>query len=211
MADIQVSVGAGTQTRLLTAGKYCADDILVAAGQGVQNNNFTDVLNGTTTDFYDNAATNLVTNAFIRNAIITSFTFLNVVSAGNSVLQLGVERTIFMPKIVQVPQFFAYNAPRLKWVYFGAAKELDFFSFSLCNALSALVLAGDQVARLNDTNALSPSGISDGTGFIYVPDDLVTQYQVATNWSTYAAQIKGLSELPAEVQEWLDQQGGASA
>ena len=64
MADIQISVGAGTQTRLLTAGKYCADDILVAAGQGVQNNNFTDVLNGTTTDFYDNAATNLVANAF---------------------------------------------------------------------------------------------------------------------------------------------------
>lgn len=34
MADIQISVNAGTQTRLLTAGKYCADDILIAASSG---------------------------------------------------------------------------------------------------------------------------------------------------------------------------------
>lgn len=37
MADIRISVGAGTQTRLLTAGKYCADDILVTASGGIQN------------------------------------------------------------------------------------------------------------------------------------------------------------------------------
>ena len=61
-----------------------------------------------------------------------------------------------------------------------------------------------------DANTFVGSGIASGTGYIYVPDDLVDQYKVATNWATYASQIKGLSEIPAEVQEWLDQQGGAS-
>lgn len=38
----------------------------------------------------------------------------------------------------------------------------------------------------------NPEGLKDG--YIYVPDELVEQYKVATNWSTYADQIKPLSE-----------------
>ena len=39
------------------------------------------------------------------------------------------------------------------------------------------------------------SYIESGTGYIYVPDALVDSFKTATNWSTYAAQIKGISEL----------------
>lgn len=211
MADIQISVEAGTQTRLLTAGKYCADNILVSAGPGVQNNNWTDVLNGSTTDFYDNAAINLVANAFFRNNVVKSVSLKNVVAGGTTAFQYAVVSKIYLPKIQSVEPYFAYSASSVEWVYFGAAESIQEYAFSVCSALSAVILAGDQVATLASTNAFSSSGVSGGTGFIYVPDDLVTQYQAATNWSTYAAQIKGLSELPAEVQEWLDQQGGASA
>lgn len=45
---------------------------------------------------------------------------------------------------------------------------------------------------------------------IYVPDDSVTAYQEATNWSSYSAKIKGISELAtdnptlyAEIEEYL--------
>lgn len=211
MADIRISVGAGTQTRLLTAGKYCADNILVSAGAGVQNNNWTDVLNGSTTDFYDNAATNLVANAFFRNGVVKSVSLKNVVTGGQAAFQYAAASKIYLPKIQSVETYFAYASSSVEWVYFGAAESIQAYAFSVCSALKAVILAGDQVATLASTNAFASSGISEGTGFIYVPDDLVTQYQAATNWSTYAAQIKGLSELPAEVQEWLDQQGGASA
>lgn len=47
-------------------------------------------------------------------------------------------------------------------------------------------------------NTFSNSAIASGTGYIYVPDALVEDYKVATNWSTYAAQIKPLSEYVEE-------------
>lgn len=42
----------------------------------------------------------------------------------------------------------------------------------------------------------NPTGAKDC--FIYVPDDMVDAWKSATNWSVYASQIKGLSELPQE-------------
>lgn len=83
-------------------------------------------------------------------------------------------------------------------------------AFNTCEKLVAFVVNGDTVSNLRNANAFANTPIASGTGYIYVPDDLVEQYKVATNWATYANQIKGLSETPAEVQEWLDQQGGTA-
>lgn len=49
------------------------------------------------------------------------------------------------------------------------------------------------------TKVFNNTAIADGTGYIYVPDESIEAYQTATNWSTWASQIKGLSEL--EVSE----------
>lgn len=62
------------------------------------------------------------------------------------------------------------------------------------SGLTTLVIRGDASTLVN-VNALSLTPIADGTGYIYVPDDLVDRYKTATNWSTYADQIKPLSEL----------------
>lgn len=57
------------------------------------------------------------------------------------------------------------------------------------------------IIRRNDrlvtarTTIFSGTPISKGNGYIYVPDELVEQYKVASNWSVYASQIKGVSEL----------------
>ena len=48
------------------------------------------------------------------------------------------------------------------------------------------------MASLTGTNAFQ--GASNA--IIYVPDALVNDYKAATNWSTYADRIKGISELP---------------
>ena len=47
---------------------------------------------------------------------------------------------------------------------------------------------------LGTTNTTyNPTGAKDG--YIYVPDTLVSSYKTATNWKTYASQIKPLSDL----------------
>ena len=70
-----------------------------------------------------------------------------------------------------------------------------------CLALEALVIDSPSVFRITGVNAIANSGIARGTGFVYVPDNLVDEYKSATNWSTVADQIKPLSELPQEVKD----------
>ena len=71
--------------------------------------------------------------------------------------------------------------------------------FYACTSLETLILRKNEVATL-DSGALAGTKIDSRTGYIYVPDDLVDSYKSAQNWSTYAAQIKGLSELPTNTE-----------
>lgn len=65
------------------------------------------------------------------------------------------------------------------------------------SSLTTLIIRTDIVATLANTTAFNTTPIASGTGHIFVPDNLVEEYKSATNWSTYASQIKGLSELEA--------------
>lgn len=47
-------------------------------------------------------------------------------------------------------------------------------------------------------NLASTNAIPSTIGAIYVPDESVAAYQAATNWSSFASKIKGISEMPAE-------------
>lgn len=95
-------------------------------------------------------------------------------------------------------------------LYFGKLKTVAVQAFqnvgsSLSDpSASIIIIASATVCTLVNAN-----GFYMFSGSIYVPDNLLEQYKVETNWVTIADQIKRLSELPAEIQEWLDQQGGA--
>lgn len=72
---------------------------------------------------------------------------------------------------------------------------------SMCffmSGLTTLMLGAPNVCTLANTNAFQSTPIANGTGYIYVPADLVDTYKSATNWSTYASQIKSIDELPNE-------------
>ena len=67
-----------------------------------------------------------------------------------------------------------------------------------CTQLETVICRATTVPTMGSTygtyGIFGGSKIASGTGYIYVPDDLVEDYKAATNWSTYAAQIKPLSE-----------------
>lgn len=68
-------------------------------------------------------------------------------------------------------------------------------SYMFWNAkFTKLIINKPYVFPLN-SNDLTGTTIAKGTGYVYVPDDMVDTYKSATNWSTYASQIKGMSEL----------------
>lgn len=76
------------------------------------------------------------------------------------------------------------------------ATKIDNLCFYYCNNLETLILRkSDAICTLQNTNAFTGTKIASGTGYIYVPDNLVEEYKAATNWSSFASQIKPLSEL----------------
>lgn len=78
----------------------------------------------------------------------------------------------------------------------GAMTYISSQAFSSCENLVEFIMPNiTRVPTLSNTNAFTNTPISKGTGYIYVPDDLVESFKTASNWSTYASQIKGISEL----------------
>lgn len=74
--------------------------------------------------------------------------------------------------------------------------------FRSTRSLEAVVIDSPSVFTITNSNAFQGSSITNGgTGFVYVPDNLVDEYKSATNWTTVADQIKPLSELPQEVKD----------
>lgn len=102
---------------------------------------------------------------------------------------------------------FAY-CRSLKYAYIKGG-TISNLAFVATDSLVSLIITNNETSVLSSIGAFQQSAISSGVGYIYVPDDLVEQYKVATNWATYATQIKGMSEIPAEVQEWINQQEAA--
>ncbi len=86
------------------------------------------------------------------------------------------------------------NLTQLKCL--GKIERINTYAFSGCKKLSNLSMPNiTAVPTLSNSNAFQNTPISQGTGYIYVPDNLVASFKTATNWSTYANQIKGVSEL----------------
>ena len=70
--------------------------------------------------------------------------------------------------------------------------ELAFYN---CTSLKTVILRLNRVCELKRADVFDNTPIANGTGFVYVPDNIVEQYKTADNWSTYASQIKPISEL----------------
>lgn len=70
--------------------------------------------------------------------------------------------------------------------------SIGFSAFKGCSSLQYIRIEATTPPTLSATDAI-PSTI----GAIYVPDASVAAYQAATNWSSFASKIKGISEMPA--------------
>ena len=70
--------------------------------------------------------------------------------------------------------------------------EMAFYN---CISLKTVILRLNRVCELKRVDVFYNTPIANGTGFVYVPDNIVEQYKTADNWSTYASQIKPISEL----------------
>ena len=141
-------------------------------------------------------ATTLGTSTFNGCSALSSIEIPEVTSITTQTFYACHSLTSFnMPKVTTIGAQGVRNCKKLARVDLGVCTSIGALSFDTCPELNTLIVRTSNVCTLANTSALTGTLIASGTGYIYVPDNLKSQYQQATNWSTYANQIKGLSEL----------------
>lgn len=144
------------------------------------------------------AATSIGTNAFYKCSSLTTANFPAATSINNFMFQSCSNlTTVDSPAVTRIGQNAFKSCTKLTTVDFPAVNAIEQYAFSYCSALTALILRNpNAVCRLSNTNAFTSTPIASGTGYIYVPSALVDSYKAATNWSTYADQIRAIEDYP---------------
>lgn len=148
----------------------------------------------TITEIEDMETTTIGAYAFRMCSKLVTAKFPKATSIGVCAFQNTALVNAEMPLLDAIANS-AFYATKVERLDFWRATSIDAQAF-LSAPLRMLILRyPDGVCALRSTSALSGTPIASGTGNVYVPHNLVEQYKTATNWSTYASQIKPISEL----------------
>ena len=155
-----------------------------------------ELINRTITEYHDESLTYVGQHAFRRCLDLGRVTLPNALMADNyAFAECSALTDVCFPMMTNIGYASFSSCRSLPIAEFPNAVSINALAFGNCSALETLILSGESVVRLLNTSAFTGSLIEAGTGFVYVPDTLVSSYKSADNWSTYAAQIKPLSEL----------------
>jgi hypothetical protein len=150
----------------------------------------------TLTSYTNDRITTVGSQAFRGFSKLTSISLPNVTILYAYALDSCSGLTdVNLPNVTTLQNYAMQNCKALTRLEFTKKITTQGAVWLNCSALTTLILRGDVMSGLGNKNCFNGTPIASGTGYIYVPDNLVDSYKAATNWSTYAAQIKGLSEL----------------
>lgn len=119
-------------------------------------------------------------------------------TAGQAFNKCTSLKTLTLPKLLEVPSYCMQLAG-VEFVDLPSATYIGDGAFNVCSNLNALLLRNtNAVATLQNVRAFDSTPIKSGAGFVYVPASLVNSYKTATNWTTYAAQIRALEDYTVD-------------
>lgn len=96
-----------------------------------------------------------------------------------------------MPNIITLGEYTFRNSAIVEAFLGPNCKTIGTWAF-VNTPITTLVCAATTVPTLNNANAIPSSCV------IYVPDASVDAYAEASNWSTFASNIKGISQLATD-------------
>ncbi len=103
---------------------------------------------------------------------------------------------INLPLVQTVSEAMLRGCSKLTVADFPLVTRIDANAFYTTNELVTLILRSGTMCTLSNTNAFTSSAIASGTGYIYVPRSLLSQYQSATNWSSFSNQFRAIEDYP---------------
>ena len=132
------------------------------------------------------------------NSGIQQADFPLVTTIGNACFNMAKNlASANLPLVTALPAD-AFRNSSIQTADFSAVTNINRTAFTDCRSLETLIIRTPSVCVISDISvALRGSKIAAGTGYIYVPDNLVESYKAATNWVALANQIKPISALEA--------------
>jgi hypothetical protein len=102
-------------------------------------------------------------------------------------------KEVYFPLVTALGNKAFSGCNQLETADFPALTNISTLVFNRCIALTSLYLRHpDTVCYLAGTNSFDNTPIASGTGYIYVPSELIDGYKEANRWSTFASQIRGI-------------------
>ena len=151
------------------------------------------------TTLTSNAVKKVADDVFNGYNKLVTVNFPKATSIGDSAFESCTSLTsIDLPNVTSIGNSAFYSCTSLTSIDLPNVTSIGSYVFNSCNNLSTVIMSTNQIITLEDKSVFNDTPISNKTGYIYVPDSLVDSYKTATNWSTYALQIKPISELPQE-------------
>lgn len=110
---------------------------------------------------------------------------------------------LYLPSLTTMTDWgWTFSASAFERVYFPKLRNITTGSFQGCYKLNCFILGADTVCTLEDSNVFTGTPIANGTGYVYVPRNLVNSYKVATNWSALASRIRAIEDYPEVLEGW---------
>lgn len=155
------------------------------------NSMFTNCTNLTSIDLtkFDFSDCYDFTQMFRYDAKLTSVNLTGFTNGGSSTFQSMFDGC----KLLTEADISSFDYPLNTSAGMGSSSGM----FYGCIALTKLIINNPNGFKMSNVDMLTNTPIASGTGYVYVPDNLVDTYKADSNWSTYANQIKGMSELPS--------------
>ena len=126
----------------------------------------------------------------------------NVVSVGSGGLQDNIAlQSICLPKAKTILANALRQCYALEYAELPEVQSFGGYVFESDLALKAVVIRQVNTVPTTTTTTfhyMYGSGISKGTGHVYVPSAMVARYKAATNWSVYASQIRALEDYTVD-------------
>lgn len=193
-----------------------------ASGEGGTDTRFADCADGTLASIDDDSITKARQYAFAYLTELKTVRLPNLTGGGVSLFRnCSILETVDLPQVTTLTTYsFQYcyalknvNIPMQRSLttgMFQECKELERLElgditnisgtncFKDCSKLAALIIrkTSTGVITLGNINAFDNTPIASGTGFVYLPSALVESHKSATNWSTYADQIRAIEDYP---------------
>ena len=144
----------------------------------------------TITNIYVTGITSVRNFAFKNYTTLNSVNFPDVLSIGESAFEECSSLTsVTLPSCTSIGITSFKNCSSLTTIELPSVTSIGNQAFYSCSNLTSVILSGSTRCTLTNEYVFYYTPIQSGTGYIYVPANLVNSYKSDAYWVAYANQI----------------------